>query len=103
MRSLKRQKKPNFSKTTREFNVLMQRLQRCWNGIPLCLDRALTNTKLTATQEMALRQYVNKLIKLDIPPRLQQIGNTIGEKWTKCFLEWHLEYQVRRQRAIKVK
>ncbi|KAG2000818.1 hypothetical protein GB937_010800 [Aspergillus fischeri] len=75
MRALKRQKKPNFSKTAQEFNVPMQRLRRCWNGIPSHSDRALTNTKLTAAQEMALRQYINKLIKLDIPPRPQQIGN----------------------------
>jgi hypothetical protein len=59
---------------------------------------------------MALRQYINKLIKLDIPPWLQQIGNTanlilyhghtnlttsppqIGEKWTKRFLKHYPEY-----------
>jgi hypothetical protein len=56
----------------------MQRLRRRWLGTPSRCNRAPTNTKLSAEQEMALRQYIDKLIKLDIPPQPQQIGNAVN-------------------------
>jgi hypothetical protein len=34
--------------------------------------------KLSTEQEMALRWYINTLIKLDIPPRLKQIGDAVN-------------------------
>jgi hypothetical protein len=76
--------------------------------------------KLSTEQEMALRWYIDTLIKLDIPPRPKQIsdaansilycGHTdpttpppqIGEYWMKRFLERYPEYRVRRQRAIEI-
>jgi hypothetical protein len=120
LRILQRQEKPNISKTAREFDVPMQRLRRRWLGTPSRSDRAPTNTKLSTEQEMALRRYIDTLIKLDIPPRPKQIGDAansilyrghtdpttpppqIGEHWTKRFHERYPEYRVRRQRAIEI-
>jgi hypothetical protein len=73
LRILRRQEKPNISKTAREFDIPMQRLRRRWLGTPSRCDRAPTNTKLSTEQEMALRWYINTLIKLDIPPQPKQI------------------------------
>jgi hypothetical protein len=56
----------------------MQWLQHCWLGTSSHSDRALINTKLPTEQEMALRQYINILIKLDIPPRPKQISDAIN-------------------------
>jgi hypothetical protein len=75
LRILWRQEKPNISKTAREFDVPMQRLRRCWLGTPSRSNRAPTNTKLSTEQEIALRRYIDTLIKLDIPPRPKQIGD----------------------------
>jgi hypothetical protein len=120
LRTLQHQEKLNISKTAWEFDVPMQQLQHRWLRTPSRCDRAPINTKLSAKQEMALRQYINKLIKLDIPPQPQQIGNAvnsilyyrhtdpttsppqISEKWTKHFLKHYPEYQIQRQRAIKL-
>jgi hypothetical protein len=53
----------------------MQQLQRRWLRTPSHCDRVLINIKLSTEQEMALRWYINTLIKLDIPPQLKQISD----------------------------
>jgi hypothetical protein len=78
LRILRRQEIPNISKTAREFDVPMQRLRRRWLGTPSRYDRAPTNIKLSIEQEMALRQYINTLIKLDIPPQPKQISDAVN-------------------------
>jgi hypothetical protein len=78
LRILQRQEKLNILKTAQEFNILMQRLQHCWLGTPSHSDRVLINTKLSTEQEIALRQYINILIKLDIPPQPKQISDAIN-------------------------
>lgn len=75
LRVLRRQEKPNISKTAREFKVPMQRLRRRFLRTPSRCDRAPTNTKLSTEQEAALIKYINILIKLDIPPRPKAISN----------------------------
>jgi hypothetical protein len=120
LRILQRQEKPNISKTMQEFDVPMQQLQRRWLGTPSRSDRAPINIKLSTEQEIALRQYINTLIKLDIPPQPKQIGDAansilyrghtdptkplpqISKHWMKRFLERYPEYRVQRQRAIKI-
>jgi hypothetical protein len=59
--ALQFQKKPNISKTAREFRVNRTTLQSRWQGRPSLKNRPPTNLKLNEAQNKALCRYLETL------------------------------------------
>jgi hypothetical protein len=78
---LERQLLPNYSKTTREFNIDRTTLIRRHKGISTLREQATSEHKkcLTNTQEETLISVINKLSIQGLPPTTQIVKNLAEE------------------------
>jgi hypothetical protein len=79
IKHLRQQKKPNITKTTRDFEVPISHLRVCWKGRQTQSQRTPLNQKLDNTQELALKTYINTLDEMIIPPQPKQIVKLVNE------------------------
>ncbi len=93
------------------YEVPLRRLQRRWNGGASKSTRAPTNKALTEEQEDAIREYINRLDKINMCARLQMIvgavnylicfeNRVVGHQWLKRFFERNPEYHIRKQKPL---
>ena len=99
----------NCTQAATVYQILVRRLQRRWNRSASKSTRASTNKALTEEQKSAIREYIDRLNKINIFARPQIIvraanylirfeDRVVGQQWLKQFLERHLEYHVRKQK-----
>jgi AraC-like DNA-binding protein len=101
------QRKPNISKTAREFRVNRTTLQSRWQGRPSLKNRPPTNLKLDQAQDKTLCQYLETLETYRVKPLKRMIEAaanailkvshtdsttpppTVGPKWLQRWLVRH--------------
>ena len=103
----------------REFGVSRDRLRRRMQGIGPLESRLVTNTKLTAPEEVALCRYIDRLDAINLAvkpvfvtdaanyvlacrasPAKQHDPPVVGNNWTTRFLKRH-GYHKRHQRKLQ--
>ena len=88
----------NCTQAASAYDVPIRRLQRRWNGSASKSTRASTNKALTEEQEVAIREYIDRLDKINMCARPQMIvgaanylirfeNRVVGHQWLKQFLE----------------
>ena len=101
----------NFVQADSVYEVPLRRLQGRWNRGASKSTRAPTNKALTEEQEVAIREYIDRLDKINMYARLQMIvgaanylicfeNRTVGHQWLKRFLERNPEYHRRKQKPL---
>src|SRR5947209_11840847 len=95
------------------------RLYARLNGRQSRIARPATNNKLTFDMEEGLCQYLRDLDRIGTAARLPMVTGaadsilrrnhvdggdppTVGEKWTKRFLEAHPEFYIRKQKTLDI-
>ena len=84
---------------------------RRWNGGASKSTRASTNKALTEEQEVAIREYIDRLDKINMCARPQMIvgaanylirfeNRVVGHQWLKRSLERNPEYHLRKQKPL---
>ena len=102
----------NCTQAASAYDVPIRRLQRRWNGSASKSTRASTNKALTEEQEGAIREYIDRLDKINMCARPQMIvgaanylirfeNRVVGHQWLKRFLERNPEYHVRKQKPLE--
>ncbi len=101
----------NCTQAATVYQVPVRQLQRRWNGSASKSTRASTNKALTEEQESAIREYIDRLDKINMCARPQMIvgaanylirfeDRVVGHQWLKRFLERNPEYHVRKQKPL---
>ena len=101
----------NSTQAASAYDVPLCRLQRRWNGGTLKSTRASTNKALTEEQEGAIREYIDRLDKINMCVRPQMIvgaanylirfeNRVVGHQSLKRFLERNPEYHIRKQKPL---
>ncbi|EED15732.1 hypothetical protein TSTA_051690, partial [Talaromyces stipitatus ATCC 10500] len=80
-------KKPNFSKSSREYGVSRKKLSRRWHGLPSPSrsTRPPTRRLLSLDQEKALILWIDYLDNIGAPPTNQQIEESANYLLGKDF------------------
>ena len=103
----------NCAQAAKTFQVPVRRLQRRWNGSNSKSSRPSTNKALSDEQEVAIRQYIEQLDKINMCARPRMIigaanhllrseDRVVGHQWFKRFLARNPEYHRRRQKPLAV-
>ncbi|EED11943.1 conserved hypothetical protein [Talaromyces stipitatus ATCC 10500] len=79
------EKKPNFSKLSREYGVSRKKLSRRWHGLPSRSTRPPTRRLLSLDQEKALILWIEYLDNIGAPPTNQQIEESANYLLGKDF------------------
>ena len=101
----------NCALAARDFDVAPRTLQRRWKGGDSKSTRPSTNKALTDEQEQAIRDYIERLDKINQCARPRMIvgaanyiirfeNRTIGHQWLKRFLARNPEFSVRKQKPL---
>ena len=68
----------NCAHAASAYDVLIRRLQRRWNGSASKSTRASTNNAITEEREGAIREYIDRLDKINMCARPQMIALRIA-------------------------
>ena len=102
----------NCTQAASAYDVPIRRLQRRWNRSASKSTRASTNKAFTEEQEGAIREYIDRLDKINMCARPQMIvgaanylirfeNRVVGHQWLKQFLKRNPEYSVRKQKPLE--
>ncbi len=101
----------NCTQAASAYDVPIRRLQRRWNGIASKSTRASTNKTLTKEQECAIREYIDRLDKINICARPKMIvgaanylirfeNRVVDHQWLMGCLERNPKYHILKQKPL---
>jgi hypothetical protein len=109
---------PKIARLARKYDVPYARLYHRYHGRQSKSDRPAPNAKLDSAQELALSEFLRRRDYMGLPMRIPEVEKaansilkecysepstpppTVGEHWTRRWLEKHPEFHKRKEKAI---